>query len=202
MLFKKRIRAELLGFDHGLFTLQTDRPVTTESFKARAVFGATRFRARFQVLRTLAPSPVLEERARALGFPARAHLYCCRLEFPPLEILTVQHELKPIHLRSSPRIERRLRVLSPRLPQYLALAGDLSVEGIGLTCSGPLAEGEYLPLRIDLDDDAVEVDAEVRWCRPSGHRWHAAGARFVEVDRSARNALANFVQSGLSGAAI
>lgn len=201
-LFRKRTRAELLGFDQGLFTLQTNRPVRSESFQARAVAGATRFKARFQMLRCLPPSPALEERARALGFPPREHYYCCRLEFPPLEVLTIQHELKPVHLRSSPRIERRLRVLSPRLPQYLALAGDLSVEGIGLTCSGPLAEGDYLPLRIDLDHDAVEVEAEVRWCRPSGPRWHAAGARFLDVDRGARNALTNFVNASLSPALV
>lgn len=202
MLFRKRIKAELLGFDQGLFTLQTRRPVTQESFLARAVAGPVRFKARFQVVRSLAPGPRLEDRARALGFPPREHYYCCRLEFPPLEVMTVQNELKPLHLRNVPRIERRLRVLSPRLPQYLALAGDLSIEGIGLTCSGPLQTGEYLPLRIDLDHDAVEVDAEVRWCRPNGHRWHAAGAQFVEVSRHARNALTNFVKASLAPALI
>ena len=200
-MFKKRIRAELLGFDQGLFTLQTHRQVRHETFKARAIAGEARFEARFQVLRQLAPSAELEERARGLGFEPRQHYYVCRLEFPPLEVLPI--ELKPLHLREMPRIERRLRVLSPRLPQYLALAGDLSVGGIGVKCSGPLQEGDLLPLRIDLDEDeTVEVDAEVRWCRPSGHRWHEAGARFVELSSSARNALHNFVNANLYPVAV
>lgn len=198
---RKRIKAELLGFDQGLFTLQTNRAVRHETFKAKAIAGAARFDARFQLLRQLVPTEQLQERARGLGFKARQHYYVCRLEFPPLELIPI--DLKPLYLREAPRIERRLRVLSPRLPQYLALAGDLSVGGIGLKCSGPLTEGDYLPLRIDLDDEeSVELEAEVRWCRPSGHRWHEAGARFVELTSTARNALHNFVNAGLYPVAV
>lgn len=83
--------------------------------------------------------------------------------------------------RSQPRLDERLRVMSPELPDYQALTRDISDGGLRLDVSECLEPGELLALSISFPGYEGDVDCEVQvlWCRAEGHRW-VAGCRFTD----------------------
>lgn len=183
-------RAELLALDSDLVTLQLSRVPRGGVFTALAqATPGVRFRARFRLLREVAGRHVAR-RVRDLGYPERSYVCCCRLEHPrpALEHLRVLLEpLAPVRLAE--RFPRVLRVRSLWLPEYTAIATDISSGGVGMRCRGPVEPGLTLPLRIDSEEGPVQLDAEIRWCRPSTtpeqEVEHLAGARFESVNRQA-----------------
>ncbi|MBX3172128.1 MAG: PilZ domain-containing protein [Candidatus Eremiobacteraeota bacterium] len=85
--------------------------------------------------------------------------------------------------RRQARLDERLRVMSPELPDYQALTQDISAGGLRLDVSESLEPGELLALSISFPGYEREVDCEVQvlWCRPEGNRW-VAGCRFTDPD--------------------
>lgn len=182
-------RAELLALDQDVVTLQLSRAVRGELLQCEALAapGAS-FRARFRVLGPASGMNVTR-RAHRLGYPARPFTYRCVLEEPQAAMAHLRVLLEPLApLRSSPRVPRRVRVLSPALPDYAAVASDLSLTGIGLRCRAPLEVGLRLPLCLDTEVGKCDLEAEIRWCRAVEAEF-AAGARFQEVAREALHLL-------------
>lgn len=83
--------------------------------------------------------------------------------------------------RSQPRVDERLRVMSPELPDYQALTQDISNGGLRLDVSESLEPGELLALSISFPgyEGDVECEVQVLWCRAEGNRW-VAGCRFTD----------------------
>ena len=83
--------------------------------------------------------------------------------------------------RGAHRLEERLRVMSPELPDYQALTRDISKGGLRLDVAGELQPGELLGLGVSfpgLEGD-VECEVQVLWCRPEGNRF-VVGCRFLD----------------------
>jgi len=83
--------------------------------------------------------------------------------------------------RRQPRLNERLRVMSPELPEYQALTLDISQGGLRLDVSAPLQPGELLELSLSFPgyEGDVVCEVQVLWCRPEGLRF-AAGCRFID----------------------
>jgi len=181
--------AELLALDRDLVTLQLNHAPRSEVFSADALAApGVPFRARFRHLRQVSGRH-LARRIRELGYSPRRYVCCCRLEQPlnALEHLRVLLEpLAPV--RETERVPKVLRVRSLWLPEYTAIATDISRSGLGMRCRGPIEAGLTLPLRIDSEEGPFELDAEIRWCREEDQEHHA-GAHFESVNRHASNIL-------------
>lgn len=104
--------------------------------------------------------------------------------------------------RSQARVDERLRVMSPELPDYQALTLDISNGGLRLDVSESLEPGELLALSISFPGYEGDVDCEVQvlWCRSEGNRW-ATGCRFTDPrEGRLRAALQTLRASALPGA--
>lgn len=98
--------------------------------------------------------------------------------------------------RGAKRVERRLRVRSPNLRNYLALSIDLSSSGIKMLTDGPMRPGEEFQAQIEFDDSSmalVEVVIQVVWCRAEESKF-LIGARFINLPKSTATRIAFFVQ--------
>lgn len=177
-------QVELLALDRDLVTLQLPHAVRGEVFEGLGLASGVSFRGRFRVLREVLGRHV-RRRARDLGYQDRPHVYCCRLEEPVAALEHLRVLLEPLApVRESERVSKVLRVRSLWLPEYTAIATDISRTGLGMRCSGPVEPGLCLPLRIDSEEGPFELDAEIRWY----HDDHA-GARFESVNRHASSVL-------------
>lgn len=182
-------QAELLALDRDLVTLQLNHEPRGEVFSAHAQAApGVYFRARFRLLREVTGRQV-HRRLRDLGYAPRRYLCCCRLETPREALQHLRVLLEPLApVRETERVPRILRVRSLWLPEYTAIATDISRTGVGMRCRGPLEAGLTLPLRIDSEEGPFELDAEIRWCREKDQEHHA-GAHFECVNRHAGNIL-------------
>lgn len=101
-------------------------------------------------------------------------------------------------LRTAPRYDVRLRVRSPELPGYQAMAIDFSPTGAQLELSGPVESGRQFELHFDLDGyrrDSIECLAQVAWCEQKQNQWQG-GFRFVQTGPALQlelDHLANFL---------
>jgi c-di-GMP-binding flagellar brake protein YcgR len=59
---------------------------------------------------------------------------------------------------------------------------DLSLGGALIHLQAPLPEGEIHDFALDLDEDTVSVQAEVRRCRPVPAGGHEVAVQFVGID--------------------
>ncbi|MHB2020560.1 MAG: protein kinase domain-containing protein [Candidatus Xenobia bacterium] len=111
-----------------------------------------------------------------------------------------RHEEGPLQRRKHPRLRVAFQVTSRDLPEFRALAMDLSATGIRLHIGGPIAIGTPVELVLDLaEDDAIQpvrltLRAEARWCNPDARRGCQAGFEFARVPPAAQKTLERFLQ--------
>jgi len=89
---------------------------------------------------------------------------------------------RPLDLRATVRIPHGIMVRSKELPDFRAIARDLSMNGIRLEMTGAVAKGQPIPLTLDLDlvNISLKVNGEVVWVRKTGEKGkYEAGFRFV-----------------------
>ena len=128
---------------------------------------------------------------------ASGKLYVGRL-IQPLDAIPHLRRLLPLPFedrRISPRIEHTVRVMSPQIQGYSAMTRDVSVEGLCLVLSHMLPVGTALQLEVDLVDEPLRFEMEIRWVAPdllSGN--HLVGGRFRALTRHQLNALKGFLQ--------
>jgi hypothetical protein len=70
--------------------------------------------------------------------------------------------------RESRRLDAVVRVLSRELPGFRGVTADVSRSGAGLVCEGPVTEGAYLNLKLDLEMvgfSELDVQAQCVRCR-------------------------------------
>lgn len=100
--------------------------------------------------------------------------------------------------RAARRLERVLRVISRAFPGYQGRSRDISKSGIRVETGGPVVEGQFITLSIELDADvrgALELEAEVRWCAPKPESGvYVAGLKFAGMDARQRMALNQFLE--------
>lgn len=86
------------------------------------------------------------------------------------EAARLDFHVEDASLREAERARTWIRVMSRNLPQYRAIAVDVSATGAQLETDGPVDEGRTVDLRLDLDNytiDHIACSAEVMWCRPA-----------------------------------
>lgn len=99
--------------------------------------------------------------------------------------------------RSSPRLERVVRVLSPQVQGYSALTRDISEEGCCLVLGQIVEPGGRLQIELDVDaadNIAMRIEAEARWSAPdliSGK--NLLGCRFLNLQPRQRRQLKSFL---------
>lgn len=101
----------------------------------------------------------------------------------------------PTDKRGAKRIERALRVSSPRLPRYLALSVDLSSSGVKLRAEGPMPPGDEFEAQIEFDDTVaahITVLLKVAWCRSDADKY-LVGASFLRMPKATAARLAYFL---------
>lgn len=114
---------------------------------------------------------------------------------PHLAVLLPQ-PLSKQEKRGAQRFSRGLRVSSPQLPGFQAITQDLSVSGLKLKTSGPVAVGEEWEAQIEFDDETmskIQVRCRAVWCRPEGEAF-LVGATFVDVSKPVASRIALFIQ--------
>ena len=72
---------------------------------------------------------------------------------------------------------------------------DLSLGGALLHLQVELAEGEIHDFALDLDGEAVSVQAEVRRCRPAPRGGYEVGVEFVGIDPRDRHRLQGYLKA-------
>jgi hypothetical protein len=100
--------------------------------------------------------------------------------------------------RAVPRIERKVRVLSPQIEGYSCLTRDLSSEGICLVMSHVVPPGTAMQLEMDLDTghagQPVRFDVETRWAAPDlFSNNHLVGGCFQTINNRQRQLLKSFL---------
>jgi hypothetical protein len=108
------------------------------------------------------------------------------------------------HWRETSRTPLGVRVRSPRLPDFLALTEDLSLEGAQLQTAGPLQVGEEIEFYIDLDDGSPTVASTARVCWSRLTQPWRAGLAFQELGPESLGYLKSYLtqretESGLPG---
>src|ERR1700687_3933716 len=74
---------------------------------------------------------------------------------------------QPLDQRSSPRISHALSVRSQEIPEFKAIARDLSIGGIRVEINGAVPKGQRLGITLDLDlvNSTLTTPCEVMWTR-------------------------------------
>lgn len=100
-------------------------------------------------------------------------------------------------LRSSPRLECHICVLSKDLPGYRAVTVDYSCGGVQLEVPGEVEPGASVLVRLEFDVNtlpALECKARVAWCSAYDRKNYRVGLQFVDLDAKAREVLDRFEQ--------
>ncbi len=140
-------------------------------------------------------------RLQVVSQDAKGELYIGRL-LHPLDAIPHLTRLLPLPFedrRTTPRIERTVRVMSPQIEGYSAMTRDVSMEGLCLVLGQVVSVGSTIQLEIDLDsasDQPLRLELETRWVAPdllTGK--HLVGGRFQAVSGRLRSALKGYLQS-------
>jgi hypothetical protein len=118
----------------------------------------------------------------------------------PVEALPHLRQLLPLPFedrREHPRVERKVRVLSPQLQGFSALTRDLSVDGACLYVNYLVPVGTKLQLEVDLDvalPQPLRLELETRWAAPDlFSNNHLVGGRFDGLSHSQRQNLKHYL---------
>lgn len=126
--------------------------------------------------------------------PGRAHFLSPLEALPYLRGIFEDSQEK----RGAKRLERVLRVISRAFPGYQGRSRDISQTGLRVETAGPVVEGQFIGITIELDADArgqLQLDAEVRWCAAKPESGvYVAGLKFVGMDGRQRMALKEFLE--------
>jgi PilZ domain-containing protein len=99
--------------------------------------------------------------------------------------------------RSSPRIDRIVRVCSAHIPEFQAVTVDLSLSGMKLSTAGPMEPETFFECEIEFDDHTMTrlpFNAQVKWSRQVEQHWEV-GVQFVETPKSTMSRLAYFIKA-------
>lgn len=101
-------------------------------------------------------------------------------------------------LRDKPRYSTNVRVRSPDLPGFRAMAVDLSNTGVQLEIEGPVSPGATMQLHFDLDgwkQPHLACPARVVWCRTDQESGRLrAGFQFLPVSAAGRQELVDLAE--------
>ncbi len=106
--------------------------------------------------------------------------------------------------RKSPRIRKRVRLLSRDIPGYKSMTENISADGFCTLLEGPIEAERLVEVELDLDQAGLrpmQLQVLVRWCAatPEG-RQHLVGCEFHKLSNSHRHTITKFLES--VGAAI
>lgn len=88
-------------------------------------------------------------------------------------------------VRSDPRVNCHLCVISRDLPGYRVMTIDLSEGGLQVEAPSRVALGSTVLLRLEFDTDklpAIQAAATVAWCRKSERKCYKIGLKFKNLD--------------------
>lgn len=108
---------------------------------------------------------------------------------PTLRLTEADCRQAEVGVRRSPRLECRLRVLSPDLPGYRGVTVDFSLGGLQLEASNELKVGQVILLRVEPDHadlQPLECQGRVAWSTRRGRTTVAHGVEFIELSPEAR----------------
>ena len=89
-----------------------------------------------------------------------------------------------VYARTFPRINARLRALSPSLPNFRALSDDVSQGGLKLETEDKLTPGARLKMSLDLDipgQEPIPLTCRVVWCQSQGKKF-VVGLQFLDLE--------------------
>ncbi|MCA9791578.1 MAG: PilZ domain-containing protein [Candidatus Eremiobacteraeota bacterium] len=98
-------------------------------------------------------------------------------------------------LRSAPRIDCHICVLSKDLPGYRAVTVDFSSGGVQLEVPAEMEAGQTVLMRLEFDVSSVtpvECSARVAWCSMKERGRYRVGLQFVGLDQAARANIARY----------
>lgn len=120
-------------------------------------------------------TPAWERHIVDLGLTPQQRLWLHEIVEPPLAHLVLTPLLPapgyPLIDRRvlAPRRSVAFRVVAAGLPDYVGMARNLSLEGMGVDARGPVEVGRWLEVRLEPELSApLTLEAEVRWCHPDG----------------------------------
>lgn len=200
--------ADLLAFEGEFLTFQVDRALPLEKpvlVEAHLPNQEGHFEATLLPTHEVEPDATLKSFIEELHYAPRRHVYCARLEEPKASEphLRILLERLPAslhhHHRLTPRLPRRVSVMSPDLPHFRGTTLDISLTGLSLRVDQPLEPGRLLPLEVIFDDGQfppLQALARVCWCRPAPAGF-VIGAHFEGLTRAQTRELEDFVQAVL-----
>ncbi|MGE0495535.1 MAG: PilZ domain-containing protein [Vulcanimicrobiota bacterium] len=106
-----------------------------------------------------------------------------------------QSDVSDEALRSAPRIDCHLCVLSKELPGYRAVTVDFSSGGVQLEVPAEMEAGQTVLMRLEFDVTSVtpvECSARVAWCSMKERGRYRVGLQFVGLDQAAQTNLARY----------
>lgn len=137
------------------------------------------------------------------GFICVAHVLVDETRYPALEETLKRIPVRPdlgLAARRSARFSVSLRVMSRELPGFGAVTVDISNHGVRLATHGPVTEGNYMRLTIELDVGSMNphlpIPGKAVWSRPDPRsKGHFVGVEFCDIEPQVQDHLNRYMRS-------
>lgn len=100
--------------------------------------------------------------------------------------------------RKSPRIRKRVRILSRDIPGYKSMTENISEDGFCTLLEGDLEPERMMDVELDLDQAGLkpmQLQVVVRWCASTEGKKHLVGCEFHRLSRGHRHTISKFLET-------